>query len=175
MGSIPAHRTIFTGDAIWRSLLHRFDHHKSRLALVNFLKRTNNQTEINMSVELKIKSKHLALEAKVIRFEERKVIKQIKWLKNNEPKNLYSKELELASLSDHRKYVVGRENRATFLARAFIAGTPYNKVEVKRRDDKAYEFNAYIIPRVLEMVKKYHPKFDVRRNITKEEIIDWCC
>ena len=31
-----------------------------------------------MSVELKIKSKHLSLEAKVIRFEENKIKKQIK-------------------------------------------------------------------------------------------------
>ena len=127
-----------------------------------------------MSVELKIKSKHLSLESKVIRFEERKVIKQIKWLNANEPKNVYYAELQLCSLINHRKYVVGIENRATFLARAFIAGTPYNKVECKRRDDKAYEFNTMVIPRVLEMVKKYHPKFDVKRNITKEDIIDWC-
>ena len=127
-----------------------------------------------MSIELKIKSKHLALEAKVIRFEENKIKKQIAWLHKNKPKEVYFKELELGSLSNHRKCVVGTENRATFLARAFIAGTSYNKVECKRRDDKAYEFNTYVIPRVLEMVKKYHPKFDVRRNITKEDIIDWC-
>ena len=128
-----------------------------------------------MSVELKIKSKHLALESKVIRFEEAKVKKQIKWLQKNKPVSnsteLYSAQLGLCSLSNHRKYVVGRENRATFLARAFIAGTPYNKVEVKRRDDKAYEFNAYIIPRVLEMVKKYHPKFDVDEISPKKKLL----
>ena len=126
-----------------------------------------------MSVELKIKSKHLTLEAKVIRFEERKVIKQIKWLKTNEPKNAYYAELQLCSLINHRKYVVGIENRATFLARAFIAGTPYNKVEVKRRDDKAYEFNTMVIPRVYEMVKKYAP-YAVRKELTLDQIKDWC-
>ena len=157
----------------WRNLLPRFDHHKNLLALENFLRRTNNQKEIDMSIELKIKSKHLSLEAKVIRFEEAKVIKQLKWLHKNKPKEVYYKELELVSLSNHRKYVVGIENRATFLARAYIAGTPYNKVECKRRDDKAYEFNAMVIPRVYEMVKKYAP-YQMRKDLTKEMIIDWC-
>jgi len=32
-----------------------------------------------MSIELKIKSKHLSLEAKVIKFEEAKLKKQIRW------------------------------------------------------------------------------------------------
>jgi len=153
---------------------HRFlSPHKSRLALVNFLKRTNNQTEINMSVELKIKSKHLALEAKVIRFEEEKIKKQLAWYRKNKPLEIYGKDLGLSSLSEHRKIVVGRENRATFLARAFIAGTPYNKVEVKRRQDRESEFVIYVLPRVLEMVKKYAP-YNVRKNVTKETIQDWC-
>ena len=81
--------------------------------------------------------------------------------------------LQLNSIAEHRKYVVGRENRATFLARAFIAGTPYNKVEVKRRQDKESEFVIYVLPRVLEMVKKYAP-YNVRKNVTKETIQDWC-
>ena len=59
--------------------MHRFDHHKSRLALaVDLYKSLYNQQEINMSIELKIKSKHLSLEAKVIRFEEQKLKKRIK-------------------------------------------------------------------------------------------------
>ena len=122
-----------------------------------------------MSIELKIKSKHLALEAKVIRFEEQKLKKRIKHNKGS----LNDLLLQLNSIAEHRKYVVGRENRATFLARAFIAGTPYNKIEVKRRQDKESEFVIYILPRVLEMVKKYAP-YDVRKNVTKETIQDWC-
>ena len=122
-----------------------------------------------MSVELKIKSKHLALEAKVIRFEEQKLKKRIRHNKGS----LNDLLLQLNSIAEHRKYVVGRENRATFLARAFIAGTPYNKVEVKRRQDKESEFVIYVLPRVLEMVKKYAP-YNVRKNVTKETIQDWC-
>ena len=107
-----------------------------------------------MSVELKIKSKHLSLEAKVIRFEEAKIKKQLAWLRKNRPEEVKYKDLGLSSLSDHRKYVVGRENRATFLARAFIAGVPYKKVEVNRKQEKEYEFVVKILPRVYEMVKK---------------------
>lgn len=133
-----------------------------------------------MSIELKIKSKHLSLEAKVIRFEEQKLIKQVKWLSVNEENadkygsKYYKTIWQLSSLIDHRKFVVGRENRATFLARAYIAGTPYLKVEHKRRDDKHYEFICKVLPRVLEMVKKYHPKFDVRRNLTLDQLKEWC-
>ncbi len=34
-----------------------------------------------MSIELKVKSKHLSVEAQIIRFEENKLRKQIKWIK----------------------------------------------------------------------------------------------
>ena len=37
-----------------------------------------------MSVELKIKSKHLSEEARIIRFEERKFRKQVDWLKGRQ-------------------------------------------------------------------------------------------
>ena len=36
-----------------------------------------------MSVELKIKSKHLALEPAIIRHEENKLLKQMKWYKQH--------------------------------------------------------------------------------------------
>lgn len=133
-----------------------------------------------MSIELKIKSKHLSLEAKVIRFEEAKLNKQVVWLYKNAPdRDKYGSKYwttlwKLGSLSDHRKNVVGRENRATFLARAYIAGTPYLKVEHKRRNDRHYEFICKVLPRVLEMVKKYHPDYQVRREVTIDTIKEWC-
>ena len=139
-----------------------------------------------MSIELKIKSKHLSLEAKVIRFEEMKMRKQVSWMEKNGkrddklryhinvPNSYWSIVYKLGSLSDHRKNVVGRENRATFLARAFIAGHPYTRVEKSRRDDKHWEFNVKVLPRVLEMVKKYHPDYKVRREITLDTIKEWC-
>lgn len=124
-----------------------------------------------MSIELKIKSKHLSLEAKVIRFEEQKLKKRIK---HNREGNALELVRQLDSIADHRKYVVGRENRATFLARAFIAGHPYTRAEKSRRDDKHWEFNVKVLPRVLEMVKKYHPEYTVRREITLDTLKEWC-
>lgn len=138
-----------------------------------------------MCIELKIKSKHLSLESKVIRFEERKLQKQVKWLEKNGKRDdkyryhidtdpYWSIIYKLGSLTDHRKRVVGTENRSTFLARAYIEGVPYNKVEQKRKDEKHYEFNCKVLPRVLEMVKKYHPVYEVRKNITLDVLKDWC-
>ena len=125
-----------------------------------------------MSVELKIKSKHLSLEAKVIRFEENKIKKQIKWLYKNEPKQVYYKQLALGSLYNHRKDVVGTENRATFLARAYLAGKSYKSTERSRVPEKEEFFQRVILPKVYEMVKKYG-SFDVRRSITVDILKEW--
>lgn len=117
-----------------------------------------------MSIELKIKSKHLGLEAKVIKFEEAKLKCQIRWhserLSPNKPL-----EWKLNSLTSHRKWDVRNENRSTFLARAFIAGVPYKTVEAKCKDE--VKRTVYILPRVLSMVNKYHSK------VESEDIQNW--
>lgn len=118
-----------------------------------------------MSIQLKIKSKHLSLEAGVIRFEERKLLEQLKWLRATQQP---TKTLEYTynSISQHRKLDVRRENRATFLARAYIAGKSYNTVEASVKDKAVLKY--YIIPRILSMLTKYHD-----RKITSTNIIDW--
>lgn len=117
-----------------------------------------------MSVELKVKSKHLSAEAQIIRFEERKQLKQANWEKNqyilsgaNEvPSNkMYEWFKTYNSLNQHRKWDVRNENRATFLARAYIAGKPYASTEANRKPENEAKFNSYIIPRVVAMVAKY--------------------
>lgn len=118
-----------------------------------------------MSVELKIKSKHLSLEAAVIRFEERKLKSQIKWLKARQ-QSLAGLDSTLNSLTAHRRWDVGNENRATFLARAYIAGKPYLTVENKVKDRVV--LYSYIVPRVVSMLKKYH-KF----SITSDDVREW--
>ena len=118
-----------------------------------------------MSIELKIKSKHLALEAGVIRFEERKLLEQLKWLRHSQqPSNKL--ENTYFSISSHRKWNVRNENRATFLARAYIAGKPYNTIEKSVKDTGVLE--CYIIPRVVAMVQRYHS-----RKTTVEDINNW--
>ena len=118
-----------------------------------------------MSIKLKIKSKHLSLEAGVIRFEERKLLEQLKWLRANQQAT-QCLEYTYYSISGHRKLDVGRENRATFLARAYIAGKPYNTVERAVKDTSVLGY--YIIPRVVAMVQKYHD-----RKTTAEDIKEW--
>lgn len=107
-----------------------------------------------MSVELKIKSKHLGVEAQIIRREETKLKRQIEWAKTNSQdwEELLSK---WHSLNSHRRSDVRNENRATFLARAYIEGKAYKTIEPKTKPEREYEFYTRILPRVLAMVKKY--------------------
>lgn len=107
-----------------------------------------------MSVELKVKSKHLSEEARIIRFEEQKFRKQVDWLKSHQQP--YEKEhATMMSLKDHRRKDVRNENRATFLARAYLAGKTYKSVEQKCHEE--YTLYTYILPRVYDMVNKYGP------------------
>ena len=128
-----------------------------------------------MSIELKIKSKHLSLEAKVIRFEENKLKKQIEWCKNRQDDTALRNTWQ--SLNTHRRWDVRNENRATYLARAFIAGRAYTDVEKKRNDLGV--FNCYIIPRIVSMVMKYklnrHERFWKPEEVkaVKAEIQEW--
>lgn len=120
-----------------------------------------------MSVELKIKSKHLSEEARIIRFEENKFLNSYRWDIKVHQKNGHNSPLlpsdnenyrQFKSLSEHRKWDVRNENRATFLARAYLAGIPYNRVEQKRKEENEYTFRVHVLPRVASMVAKYGDK-----------------
>lgn len=127
-----------------------------------------------MCMELKIKSKHLALEPQVIRHEEEKLKGQIKYLGRNEDDVSYRSRIflqqKLDSLASHRRWNVRNETRATELARAYLKGTPYRVVE-KRAQCNDVMFKLYIVPRIVAMVTKYG-KGDQRR-IDRKTIIDW--
>lgn len=116
-----------------------------------------------MCIELKIKSKHLGVESQIIRSEVDKLKQRIKRTKKIEQINaLQSK---VISLSEHRRWEVRNENRATFLARTYIAGKPCSYTERKRNDETL--FRLYIVPRIVAMVTKYHKK------VTIDEIVAW--
>ena len=122
-----------------------------------------------MSIELKIKQKHLALEPHIIKHEERKLKSQIKYTKGTDANLIY----KLNDLVNHRKCIVRIESRATHLARAYLAGKPYSNVELKRKDDGTYQ--QYVVPRVVSMVQKYGPR-ELRKIDPKDfrkVIIDW--
>jgi hypothetical protein len=117
-----------------------------------------------MSIELKIKSKHLSEEARIIRFEENKLLKNVRYRRNKHNEAGHNAEYKTyddrdfssyKSLNHHRRWNVRNENRATFLARAYIAGVPYKSVEQKRNPDKEYQFRNYILSRVASMIARY--------------------
>jgi hypothetical protein len=141
-----------------------------------------------MSIELKIKSKHLSEEARIIRFEERKLFKQYQWSLNKYRaagnNDMYPRWDDKAfmsydSLNRHRRWDVRNENRATFIARAYLSGIPYNQVEQKRKPENEYTFQWHILPRVASMVAKYGSKkiqkkiwegsFGNRKEVTNPE------
>ena len=114
-----------------------------------------------MCVELKIKNKHLSEEAKIIRFEERKIRSSKTW-PSEEAQYLHFK------LSHHRRFDVRNENRATSLARAYIAGKPYSLLE-KNVKDKGLLIGS-ILPRVLIMINKYRSG---PARVTMEILLEW--
>ncbi len=123
-----------------------------------------------MSIELKIKSKHLSLESQVIRFEEEKLKRQLR-SKKVPAEQVMPLETKLHSLTNHRKLDVRNENRATFLARAYLEGKPYSSVEPRRRPDREFIFKQSIVPRVVAMVTKYGNR--EQRKIDKSVIEEW--
>lgn len=123
-------------------------------------------------LELKIKNKHLSEESKIIRHEERKLIKQAKWLRENQAhRNSVDVENSYNSLHNHRKIDVRNEQRATFIARAFLENRAYESIEgSKPKDENAKAvFNFYIKPRALKIVNKYRKNMGVVHYTEFEE------
>lgn len=116
-----------------------------------------------MCIELKIKSKHLALEPGIIRAEEKKIKKQIRYNKSGDTAELIK---TLENLCLHRRWNVRNESRATHLARTYLAGKPYQYAEARCNDLDFLEI--YILPRVLAMVVKYGD-----RSTTSKDIREW--
>jgi len=117
-----------------------------------------------MSIELKIKSKHLSVESKIIRQEELKLKKQAQWLRDHQESDVGIQKAR-ESLAQHRQWDVRNEQRATYLARAFIQGKPYSEVEQKCND--IHKRTYYIQPRVLKMIAKYGT------TVSSEELKGW--
>jgi hypothetical protein len=152
-----------------------------------------------MSIELKIKSKHLSEEARIIRFEENKLLNNMQYRRAKHKEAGHNGKYDLykdrdhqvyCSISHHRKCNVRNENRATFLARAYIANIPYNTVEQKRKPENEITFQKQVLPRVFAMVVKYgYGKISggdreweksnqggryIATKQLKDKIIDWC-
>jgi hypothetical protein len=103
---------------------------------------------------LKIKTKHLAAEARIIRQEE------VKWKGNDK---LYFK--------NHRKTTVRNEARATQLAIAFMRGVPYKVME--RKCENVWLRNYPIAKRMASMIVKYSNKNLVIPEPPMEPGVNW--
>ena len=123
-----------------------------------------------MSIELKIKQKHLALEPSIIRHEEEKLKQQMKHNRGEES-SYWSLELKLQSLINHRRWDVRNEARATHLARAYLAGKPYSYVEKSRKKENEMTFQLQIINRIVAMVVKYGS--GDQRKVDRDTIKAW--
>lgn len=127
-----------------------------------------------MSIELKIKAKHLALEPGIIRHEEEKLQKQIDWHRKND-KDSGALIMQLWQLRNHRKNEVRNESRATNLARVYLAGKPYSFAEKKRKVDNEFTFDHLVIPRIAAMAKKYGPwqQRSTDDKVMQDKIREW--
>lgn len=120
-----------------------------------------------MSIELKIKAKSLAAEARIIREEEIKLKRKSRYARerqNVEAATHYERQRQ--SLYDHRIDIVRWECRATHLARAFMKGYAYADIERNARLD-AYT-KGRLMGRVHKLLTKYHKK-----SITAETVQQW--
>lgn len=103
-----------------------------------------------MSVELKVKAKTLATEARHISKEERKSLRMSRWDRQNN----FSPAMNLTQynvLRDHRVGVVRPEARATHLARAYLSGRTYRSVEASTRRP----VHPSVIVKVGDMLKRF--------------------
>lgn len=82
-----------------------------------------------MSIELKIKFCSLAEEARIIRRMERRALKAIR----RKPHMTKPDHPWYLKVKEHRRGTVRWHARHTHLARMFLKGTPYDKVESKCR------------------------------------------
>jgi hypothetical protein len=112
-----------------------------------------------MSLELRIKTLSLLAETRIIQREERKLrtyikrIPAIKAMDDERDKWVRQHDNKLRSIRSHRYQVVGHELRLTLIARAFIKGLPYTRLEPRVR--KTNQLNDASWTRVLAMVSKY--------------------
>ena len=117
-----------------------------------------------MPIELKIKQKSLAAESRIIRKEELKQRNYGRFmLRTQQPSEMpYGMYL---SLRNHRMELRG-VSRATGLARAYLKGQDYAKVEQPKR-------GGYIdVPMIIRMVNKY-PSDPLADEVTGTMIRNW--
>lgn len=126
-----------------------------------------------MSIQLKVKAKSLAVEAQIIRKEERKLIKSARWtmrFKGLHDANIIRDQYESVHL--HRVREVRQESRATHLARAYLVSMPYSKVESGRKETREYKFMTHTLSRTLKLIKRYG-NYETYHHTTYDDLLKW--
>lgn len=121
-----------------------------------------------MKSHLKIKIKSLASEAKIIRFQERKVLAHRRAMiaRQGAEKKVESLYSEYHSLREHRRNEVRTEARLSQLAYAFLREKPYEITE----EANSTEFNA---DRVAALVIKFGGKSKQHHAEILEKVKIW--
>ena len=130
-----------------------------------------------MSIELKIKAKHLALEPAIIKKEIKKLGRQLSYEQKDTDVVPYKLINKIDSLHCHLIQDVKREARATHLVRGFMSGKKYSEIErntplsVYSNSFEGHYNRNFILGRMVKMYQKYGPKnHDLD---TKKMIEDW--
>ena len=106
--------------------------------------------------KLKIKIKHLALEPAIIRKEERKLLKEAKWYRQQQETKEAERILwDYKDLLSHRKHSLKPEARAAQLAYAFLRGKPYASVEKPRDYEILKHTPLPFVARAIQLAHKY--------------------
>jgi len=120
----------------------------------------------NRITHLKIKTKYLAAEARIIKLEERKALKRHRWkTKGKESTECY----EYRELREHRHDVVRYESRHNLLAYGFLRGRSYAQMEQKCAEDNEPEFG-----KVEKLAKRFSPdrkEFDEKWEAWENEAL----
>ena len=122
-----------------------------------------------MSHQLKIKFLSLAAEARVIKAQEKRTLAKMR-KRRAKQKPVDNLKFQWNSMRDHRRQWVRPEARATHLARAFIKGVPYAKVEDPEKTTKPLPAT-----RITQLVRSYASgKFPDNGHRTPfEQLDDW--
>ena len=136
-----------------------------------------------MKAFLKIKIKSLAEEAKIIRLEERKYKKSIRYNRDNQLPPSKIKPWIAASLHSHRTYDVRKEARAAQLAYGFLRNKSLKSIEPHMVQKTSLGYERYDITllwkRVDALVVKYGTGYgtdysgDAGRKKISEELKNW--
>ena len=112
--------------------------------------------------DLKMRAMLLAYEAKATRQQANRLLRRVSKLRarnadkenNRPPVDLTRHSLSFRAYDDHRRGTLRNESRAVHLARAFLRGHPYVKVEESRRADKERSFSSLVLPRLVSILHK---------------------